>query len=109
MKALRSEPNDSTGHTNSEEAQPGGDVRVLAGVELDRRIRAGWDMWCELLDDLLSTGGMLPSRDLAGRVVCFFEDAYCRAEDARMEALRRQLAANGQRRCRTVERSRGIG
>lgn len=104
MTALRSEPNDSTSHTT-----PEGIVGVLSGVELDRRIRTGWDTWCELLDDLLSTGGMLPSRELAGRVVGFFEGAYWRAEEARLEALRRRLAASGHRRCRSVERSRGIG
>ena len=38
--------------------------------------------------DLLNTGGMLPSRGLAGRVVRFFEDGYWRAEDARIEAFR---------------------
>jgi len=84
------------------------DVRSLSEVELDRRMRAGWDAWCNLLDDLLSTGGMLPSRELAGRVVAFFEDAYWRAEDARVEALRRQMAASGLRRCRMSGRSRGI-
>ena len=93
---------------NREQVEPPGDVRTLLEIELDRRIRAGWDVWCELLDDLLSTGGMLPSRELAGRVVAFFEDAYWRAEDARVEALRRQMAANGRRRCRVSGRSRGI-
>ena len=88
--------------------EPAGDVRTLSEIELDRRIRAGWDVWCELLDDLLNTGGMLPSRELAGRVVAFFEDTYWRAEDARVEALRRQMAANGLRRCRMSGRSRGI-
>lgn len=67
------------------------DARRLSDVELDRRIRGGWDVWCELLDDLLNTGGMLPSRDLAGRVTLFFEDAYWRAEEARTEVLRRQM------------------
>jgi hypothetical protein len=84
-------------------------ARSLAGAELDRRIRAGWDAWCDLLDGLLSTGGMLPSRDLAGRVVAFFEDAYWRAEEARVEALRRQLTAEGLRRRTGVDRGWGIG
>lgn len=84
-------------------------ARSLAGAELDRRIRAGWDEWCDLLDGLLSTGGMLPSRDLAGRVVAFFEDAYWRAEEARVEALRRQLTAEGLRRRTGVDRGWGIG
>jgi len=90
------------------QVEPGEDVRALSEAELDRRIRVGWDVWCGLLDDLLNTGGMLPSRELAGRVVAFFEDAYWRAEDARVEALRRQMAANGLRRCRMSSRSRGI-
>ena len=51
---------------------------------------------------------MLPSRELAGRVVGFFEDRYRRAEDARVEALGRQLAAQGLGRCRMTEGSRGI-
>ena len=84
-------------------------ARSLAGEELDRRIRAGWDEWCDLLDGMLITGGMLPSRDLAGRVVAFFEDAYWRAEEARVEALRRQLTAEGLRRRTGVDRSWGIG
>ena len=68
------------------------DSRQLSDVELDRRIRSEWDVWCDLLDDLLNTGGMLPPRDLAGRVTAFFEDDYWRAEEARTEALRRQLS-----------------
>lgn len=96
------------GHVDPETTQPTRDVRTLTGVELDRRVRTGWDDWCELLDDLLSTDGMLPSRDLAGRVVGFFEDGYWRAEDARVEALGRQLTAQGLRRCRMTDRSRGI-
>lgn len=84
------------------------DVRSLAGAELDRRIRVGWDVWCDLLDDLLCTGGMLPSRELAGRVVGFFDDDYWRAEDARIEALRRQLATRSLPRCRVPDRVRGL-
>jgi hypothetical protein len=75
------------------DSAPDEDARRLSDVELDRCIRGGWDVWCDLLDDLLNTGGMLPSRDLAGRVTMFFEDAYWRAEEARTEALRRQMAA----------------
>lgn len=71
----------------------GGHVGHLPETELDRRIRVGWEEWCDLLDNLLGTGGVLPSRELAGRVVAFFEDAYWRAEEARIEALRRQLSA----------------
>ena len=75
--------------------------------ELDSEIRLGMDAWCDLLDDLLNTGGMLPSRELAGRVVGFFEDGYWRAEDARIEALRRQMVDHGRHRC-CVGRSRGM-
>lgn len=108
MAALWPQRGGDYGHVDSEAQQPMRDVRTLTGVELDRRIRAGWDDWCELLDDLLSTGGMLPSRELAGRVVAFFEDQFWRAEDARVEALGRQLATQGLRRCRVTVRSRGI-
>lgn len=84
-----------------------GDVHAMTEDELDHEIRLGIDDWCDLLDDLLATGGMLPSRDLAGRVVSFFEDEYWRAEDARIEALGRQMVDRGRRRC-CVGRSRGI-
>ena len=84
------------------------DAHALTDLELDRRIRGGWDVWCELLDDLLSTGGMLPSRELAGRVAGFLEGEYWRAEDARVEALRRHIAAQTLRRCRVTDQSRGI-
>ena len=83
------------------------DVQAMTEDELDSEIRLGMDDWCDLLDDLLNTGGMLPSRDLAGRVVSYFEDGYWRAEDARIEALRRQMVDRGRRRC-CVGRSRGI-
>ena len=75
------------------------DVHAMTEDELDREIRLGMDDWCDLLDDLLNTGGMLPSRDLAGRAVSFFEDEYWRAEDARIEALRRQMVDRNRRRC----------
>ncbi len=84
------------------------DVHTMTEDELDREIRLGMDDWCDLLDDLLNTGGMLPSRDLTGRVVSFFEDEYWRAEDARIEALRRQMLDRGRRRCCVSGRSRGI-
>jgi hypothetical protein len=83
------------------------DVQSMTEDDLDRESQLGMDNWCDLLDDLLNTGGMLPSRDLAGRVVTFFEDGYWRAEDARIEVLRRQMVDHGRRRC-CVDRSRGI-
>jgi hypothetical protein len=85
------------------------DTRLLTGEELDRRVRAGWEEWCELLEGLLGTGGMLPSRELAGWVVAFFEDAYWRTEEARVEALRRRLAAECLRRRDGLDRAWGIG
>lgn len=85
------------------------DPRRLDTEALDRRIRAGWEEWCDLLEDLVSTGGMLPSRELAARVVAFFEDTYWRAEEARVEALRRQLTADRVRQSRGMEQSRGLG
>jgi len=84
------------------------DVRSLTEDELNREICLGMDDWCDLLDDLLNTGGMLPSRDLAGRVVSFFEDEYWRAEDARIEALRRQMIDRSRRRCCVASQARGI-
>ena len=85
------------------------DVHAMSDDELDRGIQLGMDNWCDLLDDLLNTGGMLPSRDLAGRVVSFFEEGYWRAEDARIEVLRRQMVDHGRRRCCVASRTRGIG
>lgn len=106
MEALR--PQQASGQLDPDVTQQNGDVRTLTDVELDRQIRTGWDVWCDLLDDLLSTGGMLPSRELASRVVGFFEDGYWRAEEARVEALRRQMASQHLRRSRVTDRSRGI-
>ena len=82
-----------------------GTPRLLPDGELDRRINAGWEEWSELLDGLVSTGGMLPSRELVGRVLNFFDDVYWSAEDARVEALRRQYRAEATRRCRNPDRS----
>ena len=84
------------------------DVQAMTEDELDSEIRLGMDDWCDLLDDLLNTGGMLPSREMAGRVVSFFEDGYWRAEDARIEALRRQMVDRGRRRCCVSGRPRSI-
>ena len=108
METFWAHRTDDDGHIDPQTTEPTRDVRTLDDVELDRRIRAGWDVWCDLVDDLLSTAGMLPSRDLAGRVAGFFEDGYWRAEDARVEALKRQLATRGPSRCRATGRSRGI-
>lgn len=84
------------------------DVHTMTEDELDREIRLGMDDWCDLLDDLLNTGGMLPSRDLASRVVSFFEGEYWRAEDARIEALRRQTLDRSRQRCCVSGQARGI-
>jgi len=84
------------------------DARILTDVELDIQIRAGWEVWCDLLDGLLSTGGMLPSRQLVTRAIGFFEDGYWRAEEARVEALRRQINSQSLGRFRPTDRSRGI-
>ncbi|MEX2623972.1 MAG: hypothetical protein WD651_09595 [Acidimicrobiia bacterium] len=84
-------------------------VRRLTDVKLDQRIRGGWDVWCELLDELLSTGGMLPSRQLAARTVEFFEGDYWRAEDARIEALRRDMTSRRVSQVRARDRARGLG
>ncbi len=99
-------PQPSTRRSDPEVAP--GDARTLTDVELDRQIRAGWDLWCDLLDDLLSTGGMRPSRQLVTRAIGFFEDGYWQAEEARVEALRRQIASQSLGRCRSADRSRGI-
>ncbi len=105
MQAFSQQPSDRK--LRRSVTQLDGDARTLTDVELDSQIRAGWEIWCDLIDDLLSTGGMLPSRELAGRVVGFFEDGYWRAEDARVEAYRRQMASQDLRRCRVTDRSRG--
>ena len=108
MEAFWAQRSGDDGRVERDATQATRDVRILGGVELDRRIRVGWDVWCDLVDDLVSTAGMLPSRELAGRVVGFFEDGYWRAEEARVEALRRQLATYPLRCCHATGRSRGI-
>jgi len=85
------------------------EVRRLTDVELDKRIRSGWDVWCELLDELLSTGGMLPSPQLAARTVEFFGGAYWRAENARIEALRRELTSRRLSHSPARDQVRGLG
>jgi hypothetical protein len=84
------------------------EVRRLTDVELDERIRIGWNAWCELLDELVSTGGMLPSPQLVARTAEFFEGEYWRAEDARIEALRRQLTSRSIGPLRTRDQVRGL-
>lgn len=71
------------------------DIRGVASSELDRRIRVGADEWSQLQDDLLATGGMLPTPALVARLVHFVEATYRQAEDARVEALRRQRVFDG--------------
>ncbi len=106
MDAASSHMSDRAGfHGGSSSAGLFDGVRSLRTDELDRRIQGGWDEWVELLDALSSTGGMLPSRELVGRVLTFFDDGYWRAEDARVEALRRQYRADASRRCRNPDRS----
>ena len=82
--------------------------RLMSDGELDRRIKAGWEEWGELIDGLVSTAGMLPPRELVGRVLNFFDEMYWSAEDARLEALRRQYRAEASRRCRSPDRSWGL-
>lgn len=70
-------------------------VRSVPSPELDRRIRAGATEWVELQDALLATGGMLPDPRLVARLASFTEDLYWVAEEARVEALRRQWVFDG--------------
>ena len=62
-------------------------VQMLPISELDRRIQAGWVEWSDLLDGLSHTDGMLPSRELAGRLLAFFENDYWQAEAASGAAI----------------------
>lgn len=71
------------------------DVRQIPSSELDRRIRVGAAEWVELQDALLSTGGMLPPPVVAVGLAGFIEDLYWEAEEARVEALRRQRVFDG--------------
>jgi len=110
MGAASSHMSDRAGfHDGSSPAGHFDGLRSMRTGELDRRIQVGWDQWVELLDALSSTGGMLPSRELVGRVLTFFDDGYWRAEDARVEALRRQYRADASRQCRSPGRSWGLG
>ena len=101
-------PDPSGDDTAAPAWSPDGTPRLVPDRELDRRIKAGWEEWSELLDGLVSTGGMLPSRELVGRVLSFFDETYWSAEDARVEALRRQYRAEATRRCRNADRSGGL-
>jgi hypothetical protein len=83
-------------------------IRHLTAYELDQRIRGGWDAWCELLDELLSTGGMLPSPQLAARTTEFLQGEYWRAEDARIEALRRQMTSRRIGQVQARDQVRGL-
>jgi hypothetical protein len=85
------------------------ELRHLEGEELQSRIRAGWDEWCDLLDEMIGSGGMLPPRELVRRAREFFEDSYWRAEEARVEALRRDLELQARSRRRGLDRSWGLG
>ena len=85
------------------------EVSRLTDDELDERIRSGWDVWCELLDALVSTGGMLPSPQLVARAAEFFEGDYWRAEDARIEALRRELTSHRISHIGARDPVRGLG
>ena len=67
---------------------------ALKDEELDERIRCGWEEWAALQEALMGTGGMLPSREIAERATAFFADAFWRADEAHLEALRRQSARN---------------
>ena len=95
-----------TPQRSRDENAPVADVRLVEDEELDRRIRAGWEEWCDLLEGLVRSGGMLPSRKLAQRVEAFLENAYWLAEEARVEAFRRQLVAESLRRRRGLGRAR---
>jgi hypothetical protein len=66
----------------------------LLDEELDERIRGGWNEWVGLQQALLATGGMLPSREIAERATAFFTDTYWLADEAHLEALRRQGSRN---------------
>jgi hypothetical protein len=98
-----------TPQRSRDENAPVADVRLVEDEELDRRIRTGWEEWCDLADGLIASGGMLPSRKLARRTAAFFEDAYWLAEEARVEAFRRRLEAESLRRRRALGRAWGRG
>lgn len=71
--------------------EPNPSIKLVAGDELDRRILEGWEEWCEIAEELTAVGGTLPSPQLAGRVLRFFEAGYWRAEEAHAEQIRREL------------------
>jgi hypothetical protein len=52
---------------------------------------------------------MLPSPQLAARTEQFFEGEYWRAEDARIEALRRQMTSRRIGHVRARDQVRGLG
>lgn len=89
MQAMRS---GSTPPRRITSPSHGEDLRGLADQELDRRIAAGFEVWSGIQDALMATSGMPPSRKLAAQVIDYFEGSYWRAEEARVEAVRRHCS-----------------
>lgn len=83
-------------------------LRSASLEQLDTLIRAGWERWCELSDELSSTGGMLPTPELVEQLMEFLAKDYWPAEHARVEALRRHQREIRSRTRSVDSRARGI-
>lgn len=90
MQTMRSRSTPLRPDQRTELAGRGENLRGLSDKELDHRIRVGFEAWTDIQEQLLATGGMPPSRQLATRVVDYLEGAYQEAVDAQVEAVRRQ-------------------
>lgn len=90
MQAMRNRSTPLWSDRRTEPAGRGVNLRRLSDEKLDHRIRVGLEAWTDIQEQLLATGGMPPSRQLATRLVRYLEGAYREAEEAQVEAVRRQ-------------------
>lgn len=90
MQSMRSRSTPSELDRRTEHGGLGEDLRRLSDEELDHRIRVGLEVWSDIQEQLLATGGMPPSRELVAQVVGYLEGSYRDAEEAQVEAVRRQ-------------------
>lgn len=104
---MRAMPSRSAASRPDLRAEPPGhvdDARGLSDEELDRRISAGHEIWAEIQEQLLATGGLPPSRELAAQVTDYLEGCYRLAEEARVEMVRRQCSRIRSRRAEIAQR-----
>ena len=73
----------------------GGPMGCVSDETLDSQIREGWERWCELIEEVVSSQGMLPSPEVAMGLAAFLSGDYWSGKAARVEAPRRALTGDG--------------